>query len=263
MAPSSCPCSKKKSPSTKVDHTYHDYSRYLNEGGVLTKHKKSHNNFPRRLHTLVSNSDYSGVITWMVRIYFGIYFQFAQKDMHIIYISNISYYNISAHYPHQPHGRAFKIIDRKRLVSEIIGTKYESFTRQLNGWGFKRLHRKGGGKAAVYIYTRIGIGIYILILIYSLNYIILQMKGLTITKPSYVAYRSSHVSSVVYRLQLVASLCHPQTKSQGSMRWILCPWLPHPLFRQSLLQIAPRFVLRFSLKSREARKEKAMLHDQS
>ena len=73
MAPSSsCPC-KTKTSGSKVDHTYHDYSRYINEGGVLTKHKKSHDNFPRRLHTLISEHDNSGVITWMVRFILIVY----------------------------------------------------------------------------------------------------------------------------------------------------------------------------------------------
>ena len=73
MAPSSsCPC-KTKTSGSKVDHTYHDYSQYINEGGVLTKHKKSHNNFPRRLHTLISEHDNSGVITWMVRFILIVY----------------------------------------------------------------------------------------------------------------------------------------------------------------------------------------------
>ena len=49
-----------------VDHTYHDFSNYIIEGGELTKHKKSHNNFPARLHRLLS-SGHDDVITWMVR----------------------------------------------------------------------------------------------------------------------------------------------------------------------------------------------------
>lgn len=40
----------------------------------------------------------------------------------------------------KPHGRAFKVIDKERLMSEVLSKhcvckKYESFTRQLNGWG--------------------------------------------------------------------------------------------------------------------------------
>ncbi|KAL7474296.1 hypothetical protein ACHAW6_000276, partial [Cyclotella cf. meneghiniana] len=40
----------------------------------------------------------------------------------------------------QPHGRAWKVIDKDLLVEVVIPkyfvqTKYESFTRQLSGWG--------------------------------------------------------------------------------------------------------------------------------
>jgi hypothetical protein len=51
-----------------VDHTYRDFSRYVEEGGELVKHKKSGNNFPARLHKILSASDpgHSDVITWMV-----------------------------------------------------------------------------------------------------------------------------------------------------------------------------------------------------
>ena len=51
-----------------VDHTYRDFSRYVEEGGELVKHKKSGNNFPARLHKILSASDpgHSAVITWMV-----------------------------------------------------------------------------------------------------------------------------------------------------------------------------------------------------
>ncbi|KAL7525447.1 hypothetical protein ACHAXR_001009, partial [Thalassiosira sp. AJA248-18] len=47
-----------------------------------------------------------------------------------------------------PHGRAWKILDKGLLVKEAIPpyfslTKFESFTRQLSSWGFKRLHRQG------------------------------------------------------------------------------------------------------------------------
>ena len=59
-----------KSTSMKyVDHTYHDFSHYIEEGGALTKHKKSHDNFPARLHKMVSGG-HDDVITWMVRLYY-------------------------------------------------------------------------------------------------------------------------------------------------------------------------------------------------
>ncbi|KAL3823653.1 hypothetical protein ACHAXA_009758 [Cyclostephanos tholiformis] len=97
-----------------VDHTYRDFSRYVEEGGELVKHKKSGNNFPARLHRLLSSTDrgHTDAISWM------------------------------------PHGRAWKVHDKNRLISDVIPKyfvckKFESFTRQLNGWGFKRLHQSG------------------------------------------------------------------------------------------------------------------------
>ena len=55
----------------------------------------------------------------------------------------------------QPHGRAWKIHNKELLLQEIVPkffgqSKYESFTRQLNGWGFKRLHQSGNDFNAYY-----------------------------------------------------------------------------------------------------------------
>ena len=50
-----------------VDHTYRDYSTYVQDGGELVKHKKSGNNFPARLHEVVSEEANSHAIAWMVR----------------------------------------------------------------------------------------------------------------------------------------------------------------------------------------------------
>lgn len=49
-----------------VDHTYRDYSRYIEDGGELIRHKKSNNNFTARLHRVLSDPQNSAVITWMV-----------------------------------------------------------------------------------------------------------------------------------------------------------------------------------------------------
>ena len=54
-------------------------------------------------------------------------------------------------YHSKPHGRAWKVLNKKLLVEEAIPkffgqSKYASFTRQLSGWGFKRLHQTGPGK---------------------------------------------------------------------------------------------------------------------
>lgn len=56
---------EKKSPRY-VDHTYRNYSRYVEEGGELITHKKSTDNFPARLHKALSIPDHSDVITWQV-----------------------------------------------------------------------------------------------------------------------------------------------------------------------------------------------------
>mmetsp|Transcript_2384 Transcript_2384/g.5260 ORF Transcript_2384/g.5260 Transcript_2384/m.5260 type:complete len:105 (-) Transcript_2384:815-1129(-) len=87
-----------------VDHTYHDFSRFLSSGGELRKSKKGGKNFPAKVHRMLSDDCNNDVITWM------------------------------------PHGRSFKVLNREELVSRVIPNyfvcgKYESFTRQLNGWG--------------------------------------------------------------------------------------------------------------------------------
>jgi hypothetical protein len=53
-----------------------------------------------------------------------------------------------------PHGRAFVIKDPDALVKDVLPhyfnqTKFLSFIRQLNLWGFKRLTRGVQGKAYV------------------------------------------------------------------------------------------------------------------
>ncbi len=55
----------------------------------------------------------------------------------------------------QPHGRAWKIHNKDLLISEVVPryfvqSKYQSFARQLNGWGFKRLHQAGNDFNAYY-----------------------------------------------------------------------------------------------------------------
>ena len=54
-------------PPRRVDHTYRDFSRYAEDGGELIKHKKSGNNFPARLHQILSDPAHVNIITWMVR----------------------------------------------------------------------------------------------------------------------------------------------------------------------------------------------------
>ncbi|KAL7525859.1 hypothetical protein ACHAXR_001191, partial [Thalassiosira sp. AJA248-18] len=102
-----------------VDHTYRDLSRYIESGGKICPHKKSDTNFPAKLHMMLSGPDNSHIITWM------------------------------------PHGRAWRILSKDLLVSTAAPvhfgqTKFESFTRQLSGWGFKRLHRRGADFGCYY-----------------------------------------------------------------------------------------------------------------
>ena len=50
-----------------VDHTYRDFSRFIEEGGQLIRHKKCHKNFPAKVHQMLSDSENSHIVTWMVR----------------------------------------------------------------------------------------------------------------------------------------------------------------------------------------------------
>mmetsp|Transcript_19886 Transcript_19886/g.44903 ORF Transcript_19886/g.44903 Transcript_19886/m.44903 type:complete len:510 (+) Transcript_19886:45-1574(+) len=111
--------SSKVCPVKYVDHTYHDYSRFLVDGGELPKTKKGHRNFPAKIHLMISEVRNNDVITWM------------------------------------PHGRAFKVQNKEALVARVIPNyfvcgKYDSFTRQLNGWGFRRLYQCGPDAGCFY-----------------------------------------------------------------------------------------------------------------
>jgi len=106
-----------QAPQRRVDHTYRDYSNFTLDEVPAGKNTRS--NFPRKLHQIVSNPDHSHIISWM------------------------------------PHGRAWKVHNKELFMSEVVPeyfvqTKYESFSRQLNGWGFKRLHQSGNDFNAYY-----------------------------------------------------------------------------------------------------------------
>ena len=47
-------------------HSYSDYSRYVERGGELVKKKNSHNNFPARLHRILSGENCDDVVVWLV-----------------------------------------------------------------------------------------------------------------------------------------------------------------------------------------------------
>ncbi len=94
--------------ATIIDHTYTDYSTYqIAHQNVPSPQQGSNiDTFPRKLHYILSRPDYRHIISWM------------------------------------PHGRAWKILDKELLVSVVCKEqfkheKFESFNRQVNGWGFK------------------------------------------------------------------------------------------------------------------------------
>ena len=102
-----------------VDHTYRDFSTYIKDGNRIEKHKKCDRNFPALVHSILSNDQYSHIISWM------------------------------------PHGRAWKIHDKELFMEEVAPeffgqSKYASFARQLSGWGFKRLHQTGSDFGCYY-----------------------------------------------------------------------------------------------------------------
>ena len=93
--------------------TYHDYSRVTTQqlSSEIAYNKKRKPNFPRKLHEILSNPDEHGdVIAWL------------------------------------PHGRAWEILNNKRLESDLLPNFFShnsraSFLRQVNNWGFKRVAR--------------------------------------------------------------------------------------------------------------------------
>lgn len=129
-----------------VDHTYRDYSTYVQDGGELVKHKKSGNNFPARLHEVVSDEANSHAIAWMVRvIWFVLSWCVCELSLWwmlcYLMVQSLTAYDclltFVATHSLQPHGRAFKIINKEKLISDVLPAylvckKYESFSRQLN-----------------------------------------------------------------------------------------------------------------------------------
>ena len=113
---SSSASSSNRAPPRRIDHTYRDYSNFPTADLPVLK---APTNFPSKLHHILSDPEYQHAISWM------------------------------------PHGRAWKIHNKDLLVSEVvpkyfIQSKYQSFARQLNGWGFKRLQQAGNDFNAYY-----------------------------------------------------------------------------------------------------------------
>ena len=68
----------------------------------------SPNSFPARLHLMLSNPEFQEIITWL------------------------------------PHGRSWRVLKRKIFEEEVIPlyfrhSSFQSFMRQVNGWGFLRV----------------------------------------------------------------------------------------------------------------------------
>lgn len=75
--------------------------------------------FPMKLYDILCNPQFSHAISWM------------------------------------PHGRSWKVLNKEYFMEEICPqyfaqTRYESFIRQVNGWGFKRLRREGPDRSTYY-----------------------------------------------------------------------------------------------------------------
>eukprot|EP00804_Cyclotella_cryptica_P026171 CCRYP_009769-RA/>CCRYP_009769-RA protein AED:0.08 eAED:0.08 QI:868/1/1/1/0.66/0.5/4/445/483 len=145
---------RKKVKVSLVDHTYHDWSQleiqqdddddasdsetqpspaaiaglqpvHAASGGggsslsICSTQRKGIENFPAKLHKILSSGRYRNIITWM------------------------------------PHGRSWTILDKERLSSVVCPenfshSNFDSFNRSVNGWGFKRLMREGPDHKSYY-----------------------------------------------------------------------------------------------------------------
>eukprot|EP00592_Proboscia_alata_P024970 CAMPEP_0194448074 /NCGR_PEP_ID=MMETSP0176-20130528/129364_1 /TAXON_ID=216777 /ORGANISM="Proboscia alata, Strain PI-D3" /LENGTH=657 /DNA_ID=CAMNT_0039275009 /DNA_START=1023 /DNA_END=2992 /DNA_ORIENTATION=+ len=100
------------------DCQYRDYSNVADEsafssrnGSMMSSAKSKSNasaNFPSKLHEILSRDDITDIIAWA------------------------------------PHGRSWRVLKPKAFEEKIIPQyfrhgKYNSFTRQVNGWGFRRI----------------------------------------------------------------------------------------------------------------------------
>lgn len=79
----------------------------------------SESKFPRKLYAILCNPEFSHAISWM------------------------------------PHGRSWRVLNKEYFMEEICPryfsqTRFESFVRQVNGWGFKRLRREGPDRSSYY-----------------------------------------------------------------------------------------------------------------
>ena len=98
----------KKRPikKTPIDHTYCDHSTLALSALLPEQIIPSRITFPMKLHSIISNPEYKHIICWM------------------------------------PHGRSWKVLNKELLASVVCKgnfnhDSFESFTRSVNGWGFK------------------------------------------------------------------------------------------------------------------------------
>mmetsp|Transcript_9250 Transcript_9250/g.20425 ORF Transcript_9250/g.20425 Transcript_9250/m.20425 type:complete len:363 (-) Transcript_9250:1199-2287(-) len=122
IIPGSVPTSTVRKPNL-VDHTYHDYSMVPDDLPDDDVGKKKTNGgvkepFPEKLMEILCRVEFIAIIVWL------------------------------------PHGRSFIIRNPKTLVAEVLprffsSSNLQSFTRQLNLWGFKRI-TKGRDAGAYY-----------------------------------------------------------------------------------------------------------------
>ncbi|KAG7374851.1 HSF-type DNA-binding protein [Nitzschia inconspicua] len=76
-------------------------------------------NFPAKMYAILSRKDLADIITWL------------------------------------PHGRSWKVLKPREFEVKVIPTyfehsKFSSFIRQANGWGFRRIISKGGDRNSYY-----------------------------------------------------------------------------------------------------------------
>lgn len=93
-------------------HTYRDHALLQDEESLRRATEKGKSgggsNFPAKLHEILSRTDISDIIDW------------------------------------SPHGRSWRVYKPKAFEEKVIPQyfrhcKYNSFTRQVNGWGFRRI----------------------------------------------------------------------------------------------------------------------------
>jgi hypothetical protein len=75
--------------------------------------------FPRKLYDILCNPEFSHAISWM------------------------------------PHGRSWKVLNKEYFMAEICPqyfsqSRFESFIRQVNGWGFRRIRKEGPDRSSYY-----------------------------------------------------------------------------------------------------------------